>query len=221
MAYIRCGAGASAGAGKHYLFQNGAFVNEWAGTILSTDINIYCSQTQNGGMGLTPFHPSITDGKLVIPSYTLGVYMSYGVIFPTIPASVMSAHDHILVHFADKNFSNQSNSYWCTAIGHTTLTNLTGVKFLNTQNVENMLFITSSGYTGFVGNNNSAYGTHYTFSCGKDCYSDEASDKHYAIVSTEIASETDPHSLILCAGAGNGGALGDWSISEIYLENID
>ena len=84
-------------AGKHYLFKDGAFVNEWAGKSVA-DITIYV----NGVSGA--YTATLQNDNIAIPAIALGTYGDAVVEMPEIPAATMASKDHFLMHFTDKNF---------------------------------------------------------------------------------------------------------------------
>ena len=80
-------------AGKHYLFKEGQFVNEWSGKSVS-DVIIYV----NGVSG--SYTATIQGDNIAIPSVSRpNVYDEMSVEFPPIPAATMADKDHILIHF--------------------------------------------------------------------------------------------------------------------------
>lgn len=196
-------------AGKHYLFKDGQFVNEWAGKTVS-DVKIY----KNGVTGA--YTATIQNNSIAIPSVERSnTYEEMSVEFPAIPAATMAAKDHVLIHFTDKNFVD-CGEYSCVCAGHTDLSSLNGFSF---GRGGTDVFLGSSGYMGYIGAK--AIGTHYTYICAKETYSDDVSGKHFVAISTEESSETDPHILFLADMCGNAENAPAFAISEIYLENID
>lgn len=196
-------------AGKHYLFKDGQFVNEWSNKTVA-DITIYVNGASSA------YTATLQNGNIAIPAISLGTYGDSVIEMPEIPSTTMASKDHLIVHFTDKNFVELPNTASC-AFGHTN-TSLSGVRLLETGNYSKVFHV-PSGYCTFMGGQ--SLGTNYTYTCAKEVFSDDTSDKHFVVVSTEESDETEPHMPFLAMGCGNATNIPAFAISEVYMENID
>lgn len=197
-------------AGKHYLFKEGQFVNEWSGKTVA-DIAIYQDGAPSG------YTATIQNDNITIPQISFSAVGDFVVKLPEIPAALMADKDHLLIHFSDKSFVDQSDHSLNCAAGHTDDNTFKGGGLAG---AGDKVFYAAGGYCAFLGK--ASIGTHYTYTCGKEVYSDEVNDKHFIVISTEESSESDPHVPVLMgASADYPKNFSTFSITEIYLENID
>lgn len=197
-------------AGKHYLFKDGQFMNEWAGKTVS-DVVIY----QNGST--SAYTATIQNNHITIPQISFSAVGDFVVTFPEIPAATMADKDHLLIHFSDKNFVDQSDHSLNCAVGHTSDSTFKGG---NLAGSGDKMFIAIGGYCAFLGK--ASVGTHYTYTCAKEVFSDNVEEKHFISVSTEESDETEAHIPFLVGACGDYPKnFSTFSISEIYMENID
>ena len=200
-------------AGKHYLFKEGQFVNEWSGKT-AADIELLTGYYGTNTLATASGYSATVQGdNIEIPALP----SAYQQVI-TLPAVSLSDKDHLIVHFTNKNFVNDGTGNTVAVFGHTDLASMIGKSIIN-YGTNSELCYTSGTVCGFTGYG--SYGSAYTFTCATEVYSDDVADKHFIVVSAEESSETDPHIIVLGLAHVGQSANSTFAISEVYTENID